>query len=325
MSAGDTHTCALTTSSTAYCWGGNGSEQLGNGPGPNELNATVPVGPGVLDIAAGGLHTCGINSIGLVVCWGANYAGQLGVACGDPCGAFQFPPVTDAVGIAAGYQHTCVLIRDGSVQCWGSNANGQLGDGGACGIACTTPQLVTGLGAAAVEITAKSDTTCARLQNGVFKCWGFGGEGMLGTGGAANASTPANMVLDSDDDGCSDGKEVGVSAGTGGDRNLLNGEDFYDVPVPALRLLLGGTRNQVVSLAGDVGALLSYVGLTGGSPDYIADYDGNSVPDGRQYDRRPSMTPGKLHRSAPLDGAISLAADVATALAQVGHVCGGPP
>jgi len=31
LTAGDAHTCGLTISGTAYCWGSNGSGQLGRG------------------------------------------------------------------------------------------------------------------------------------------------------------------------------------------------------------------------------------------------------------------------------------------------------
>jgi hypothetical protein len=141
-------------------------------------------------------------------------------------------------------------------------------------------------------------------------------EGEIGT-------SPAQS--DTDGDQCADGEELGTSPSLGGDRDPLASADFYDVPVPALRVNAGGARDNLISLAGDVAAVLGYVPMTSGHPDYVADLGGLPGPDGSEYDRSPSTTIGKPWRSAPPDGVISLAGDVAAALAQVGHSCVAPP
>ena len=77
------HTCAVATSSDAYCWGANGSGALGNG---STIDQTTPV------LVSGGLtfqsvsvslsgfraHTCGMTTSGVVYCWGSGDDGQLG-------------------------------------------------------------------------------------------------------------------------------------------------------------------------------------------------------------------------------------------------------
>jgi hypothetical protein len=124
---------------------------------------------------------------------------------------------------------------------------------------------------------------------------------------------------------CRDLREAGAVVGSAGDRDALNPWDFYNVPVPSLfGAGTGPINDNSVTLAGDVGAILSWVGTTLGGANtaqYEADDNSNGIADGLEYDRAPSITAGKPHRSGPPNGSITLAADVGAALAQVGHTC----
>src|SRR5262250_2684136 len=89
ISAGMSHTCGLTSGGVPYCWGRNGSGELGNGSTTSSL---VPVGVAgrlaLAGISSGrdGLsvspfaHTCGWTAQGAAYCWGDNRTGELGDA-----------------------------------------------------------------------------------------------------------------------------------------------------------------------------------------------------------------------------------------------------
>lgn len=73
------HTCGITTTGAAYCWGAyNADGQLGNGTFvASPLRVAVNGGLTFNSISVGGSHTCG--RVGTQVwCWGYNGNGQLG-------------------------------------------------------------------------------------------------------------------------------------------------------------------------------------------------------------------------------------------------------
>ncbi|MCA1481772.1 hypothetical protein I6F37_43335, partial [Bradyrhizobium sp. NBAIM08] len=70
----------------AYCWGYNGSEQLGDGILSANAPAAAPAvatGASMTQVAAGIAHSCGLTSAGALQCWGFNPAGSLGDGVGD--------------------------------------------------------------------------------------------------------------------------------------------------------------------------------------------------------------------------------------------------
>ena len=72
ISAGDGHTCAVTTAGSLKCWGFDGTAD-----GANLTPVEVPgLASGVQAVAAGSDYTCALTSAGGVKCWGANYFGR---------------------------------------------------------------------------------------------------------------------------------------------------------------------------------------------------------------------------------------------------------
>jgi alpha-tubulin suppressor-like RCC1 family protein len=192
ISSGYGHTCGITTSGAAYCWGDNALGQLGNAT--TTLSA-VPVAvwgsQSFKAISAGDGHTCAITISGSAYCWGGNQNGQLGV--GSTSNYFQPTAVSTILQftfITAGEVHTCALDASGAAYCWGNNALGALGSGSSASMS-TTPVAVSGPSAFA-SISAGYYYTCGVDEAGAAYCWGRNLEGQLGNGSTADSSgTPA--------------------------------------------------------------------------------------------------------------------------------------
>lgn len=78
-SGGRSHTCAITLTATAYCWGLNEFGQLGDGTTTDRLVPTpVLTNEVFVAIGAGDNFTCAMTPDQRVFCWGSNANGELG-------------------------------------------------------------------------------------------------------------------------------------------------------------------------------------------------------------------------------------------------------
>ncbi|MCH1528455.1 MAG: hypothetical protein L7S46_01865, partial [Candidatus Poseidoniaceae archaeon] len=152
-----------------------------------------------------GLHTCAILDNGDLKCWGRDHYGQLGdggtnTNTNAPSStAINLGTGRTAVAVSAGYQHTCAILDNGDLKCWGDNNEGQLGDGGTNTNtnAPSSTAIDLGTGRTAVAVSAGDYHTCAILDNGEAKCWGFDNHGQLGDGGTnTNTNAPSSTAID---------------------------------------------------------------------------------------------------------------------------------
>ena len=172
--------------------------------------AAQPTSPAAGRIATGKYHTCAVLAEGSVRCWGYGAYGALGYGNTNSVGVSQTPasvgpvdlgPGRKAVAISAGSYHTCAILDDGSVRCWGYGANGRVGYGSTKNVGtmpATTPDKLgpvkLGAGRTAKAISAGGAHTCAVLDDGSVRCWGYGNEGQLGYGSTNNVGdTPARV------------------------------------------------------------------------------------------------------------------------------------
>jgi alpha-tubulin suppressor-like RCC1 family protein len=197
LTAGNTHSCAITSLGGVKCWGYNGTGALGDGTTTDRHTPTDVSGltSGVTALAGGSVHTCALTSAGGVKCWGWNQYGQLGNGTTtDSLTPVDVSGLTGGViAITAHGAHTCALTGAGGIKCWGSNFVGELGDGQSCGYICPTPVDVSGLASGVTAITAGASHTCAVTAAGGAKCWGDNSVGQLGDGTTINRLTPVDV------------------------------------------------------------------------------------------------------------------------------------
>jgi len=209
ISVGGGQSCAILDNGQLKCWGRNNFGQLGlgdvNNRGDNagEMGDALPavnIGTGVTAkaVAAGATHTCVLLSNNRVKCWGLNSSGQLGqeditnrgaaaTDMGDNLPSITLGTGRTALAVAAGDSVTCAILDNKSVKCWGFNGDGELGIGSTANqgdnpgeMGDPLPFVSLGTGRTATAIAVSQTRSCALLDNGQLKCWGFNNLGQLG-------------------------------------------------------------------------------------------------------------------------------------------------
>ena len=127
---GGGHTCGVTATGAAYCWGSNNLGQLGTGTTDVVSTVPVPVAGGHTwrMLSTGYSRTCGVTTGNAAYCWGVLGIGRSAVS------ESSSTPVAVPGGVAfttleTGYGDTCGIDTAGRARCWGYNFWGELGNG----------------------------------------------------------------------------------------------------------------------------------------------------------------------------------------------------
>ncbi len=196
ISAGASHTCALTVEGLVLCWGDNSYGQLRIG---STSSSAVPIevqglSSGVASISVGTHHACAVTSVGSVKCWG-----HVGDRRNDEGTLWESRVPMDVPGLAsgvaavsAGGQHTCALTAEGGVKCWGFSGFGRLGSDSERPSA--VPVDVVGLSSGVLQISAGGTHVCAVRKEQDVVCWGD--PATLGNGTSDPSATPVPVRFD---------------------------------------------------------------------------------------------------------------------------------
>lgn len=255
ITAGDRHTCDLTTGGEAFCWGWGPAA----GAPLSSRNTPHPVEGGMkfAVLSPGGVHTCALSN-GTAYCWGSNVNGRLGLGDLPPGTPTEFAVPTPVTGdltfsdIQAGGNTTCALTPGGVAYCWGLGV--ELGTGS--GAITRAPAPVAGGHTFSTLAVAVGTHTCALTAAGAAWCWGGGSAGRLGNGATANSNVPVPVSGDL--------QFSAIAAGGGHTCGLtVDGEAYCWGSGADGRLGNGSTANSSVPVA--VAGGLNFVSITAGT------------------------------------------------------------
>ena len=198
-------TCALTYSSSLFCWGQNDWGESGDGTTNTYSSPTVPVAipsnRSVVTVGMGHHHTCAILDDGSLMCWGSDHDGRIGNGIEDTDA--QYTPISigipddrNAISVDAGHTNTCVLFDDGGIMCWGKDHVGQNGDAGSTSTAHSPGSNVAlPEGRSAIDLSVGAYHSCAVLDNFSITCWGWNEYGQIGDNSTTHAHSPVFVQL----------------------------------------------------------------------------------------------------------------------------------
>ncbi|MFN3203052.1 MAG: fibrinogen-like YCDxxxxGGGW domain-containing protein [Bradymonadia bacterium] len=209
----DYFTCAVFDDGQVKCWGYSGHGQMGQGDtnnrgdAANEMGNNLPyvdLGEPAVEVNTSIYAACARLQSGAVKCWGHGGYGSLGQSDTSNRGdgpnemGNNLPPINFGTGRTAtfldtDFYHNCVVLDNGRVKCWGQGSWGNLGQGNtstygsnASNMGDNLPYVdlgtENGQPLLASQVTAGYLNSCAILEDGRVKCWGYNGHGELGHG-----------------------------------------------------------------------------------------------------------------------------------------------
>jgi len=214
VSAGGSHSFAITADGAVWSWGGGGFGRLGHGDEQIQLlpkKVEAFAGQRVIVVSAGCFHSLAITADGSVWSWGWGASGQLGH--GDAQNQL-LPKKAEAfagqrvVAVSAGSAHSLAITADGAVWSWGEGYQGRLGHGNH-EVQLLPKKIEAFADQRVVAVSAGAAHSLALTADGAVWSWGWGYFGQLGHGDTQDQLLPEKV------EGFTDQRAVAVSAGGG--------------------------------------------------------------------------------------------------------------
>lgn len=253
------HTCAMDADGGVFCWGANGSGQLGTGDQQDvNLPLLMPVLKKAKRVTAGAEVTCAIQMDDTVACWGANTFNQLANGTGVLSKApLTLSPAISATAISAGVRHVCAVLPDASLKCWGNNERGETGS---ATLVPSGPVNAVPIVMGATVVRAGADFSCA-IDAAGLACWGDNSDAEL-TDAVAGAMTSDPTALD-----VTGALDVAAGSDGDGEPNDPNGGHACAVIAGGKVVCWGNNRHGQLGRGGAVSdvepAPAEVMGLTG--------------------------------------------------------------
>lgn len=211
INVGPQNSYAITTDGSAWAWGNNLYQQLGDGTSSNRnfptrvLEAGGAAFVGVKAVSGGGIHTLWLKTDGTVWAVGANSNSQLGDGTttdrANPVRVEIAPgvPLDNVVAVSAGINHSLALRSDGTAYSWGNNLYGALGrpsnfTGRPTAVVDAAGTVITGIVAIAAGGGGIGNHSFFVLGSGGVLATGYNSDGRLGDGTTLGRSNPVPVV-----------------------------------------------------------------------------------------------------------------------------------
>ncbi|MCL2570600.1 MAG: hypothetical protein FWE16_05380 [Firmicutes bacterium] len=183
VSAGSTHSLAITTTGELWTWGSNDRGQTGLGT--TDGNTLTPTRVGTATnwaSVSASAHSLAITTTGELWAWGSNSAGGtgLGTTTGNTLVPTRVGTATNWVSVSTGSGHSLAITTTGELWAWGLNANGRTGLGPIAGSTLVPTQVGTATNWASVS--AGIMHSHAITTTGELWAWGFNSSGRTGLG-----------------------------------------------------------------------------------------------------------------------------------------------
>jgi alpha-tubulin suppressor-like RCC1 family protein len=194
VSAGNSHSLAITTNGELWAWGLNTSGQLGRGNTTSPQTSPTRIGSATnwASVSAGTNYSLAVTTNGELWGWGLNTNGQLGDGTTTQrTSPTRIGSATNWASVSAGNGHSLAVTTNGQLWAWGLNTSGQLGRGNT-----TSPQTSpTRIGSATnwASVSAGTSYSLAVTTNGQLWAWGLNTSGQLGSGNTATLTSTTRI------------------------------------------------------------------------------------------------------------------------------------